>query len=42
MRCGGLTLDLSNYRVTVANESWCSTFKEYELLRFLAMNASNT
>lgn len=39
VRCGALTLDLSNYRVTVDNESLVMTFKEYELLRFLAMNA---
>ena len=39
VRCGALTLDLSNYRVTVDSESLVMTFKEYELLRFLAMNA---
>ena len=39
VRCGALTLDLSNYRVTIGNESVVLTFKEYELLRFLAMNA---
>lgn len=39
VRCGALTIDLSNYRVTVAGESLVLTFKEYELLRFLAMNA---
>lgn len=39
VRCGALTLDLSNYRVTVDNDSLVMTFKEYELLRFLAMNA---
>jgi len=39
VRCGALTLDLSNYRVTVGPESLVLTFKEYELLRFLAMNA---
>jgi DNA-binding response OmpR family regulator len=39
VRCGALTLDLSNYRVTVEGESLVMTFKEYELLRFLAMNA---
>jgi two-component system alkaline phosphatase synthesis response regulator PhoP len=39
VRCGALTLDLSNYRVTVDNEPLVMTFKEYELLRFLAMNA---
>ncbi len=39
VHCGVLTLDLSNYRVTVGGESLVMTFKEYELLRFLAMNA---
>ena len=39
VRCGTLTLDLSNYRVTVDDEPLVMTFKEYELLRFLAMNA---
>jgi len=39
VRCGSLTLDLSNYRVTVDGEPLVMTFKEYELLRFLAMNA---
>lgn len=39
VRCGALAIDLSNYRVTVGNESLVMTFKEYELLRFLAMNA---
>jgi two-component system alkaline phosphatase synthesis response regulator PhoP len=39
VRCGALTLDLSNYRVTVDEEPVVLTFKEYELLRFLAMNA---
>ncbi|MGI8926955.1 MAG: winged helix-turn-helix domain-containing protein [Tepidiformaceae bacterium] len=37
--CGSLTLDLSNYRVTVDGEPLVMTFKEYELLRFLAMNS---
>jgi two-component system, OmpR family, alkaline phosphatase synthesis response regulator PhoP len=39
VRCGALMLDLSNYRVTVDEEPLVMTFKEYELLRFLAMNA---
>jgi DNA-binding response OmpR family regulator len=39
VRCGALTIDLSNYRVTVDEEPLVLTFKEYELLRFLAMNA---
>lgn len=38
VHCGALTLDLSNYRITVGGESVVMTFKEYELLRFLAMN----
>jgi two-component system, OmpR family, alkaline phosphatase synthesis response regulator PhoP len=38
VHCGALTLDLSNYRITVGGESIVMTFKEYELLRFLAMN----
>jgi DNA-binding response OmpR family regulator len=37
--CGALHLDLANYRVTVDGEPVVMTFKEYELLRFLAMNA---
>lgn len=36
---GALQMDLSNYRVTVDDEPVVMTFKEYELLRFLAMNA---
>ncbi|MCC6381735.1 MAG: response regulator transcription factor [Dehalococcoidia bacterium] len=39
VHCGALMLDLSNYRVTVEGETLVLTFKEYELLRFLAMNA---
>ena len=39
VRCGALTIDLSNYRVTVDDDLLVLTFKEYELLRFLAMNA---
>jgi DNA-binding response OmpR family regulator len=39
VRCGALTIDLSNYRVTVDSDALVMTFKEYELLRFLAMNA---
>ncbi len=38
VHCGALTMDLSNYRVTVSGEPVVMTFKEYELLRFLAMN----
>jgi len=36
---GALLIDLSNYRVTVEDEPVVMTFKEYELLRFLAVNA---
>lgn len=39
VRCGDLTIDLSNYRVTVGAQPVVLTFKEYELLRFLAMNS---
>jgi DNA-binding response OmpR family regulator len=39
VRCGALTIDLANYRVLVDEEPLVLTFKEYELLRFLAMNA---
>lgn len=39
VRCGALTIDLANYRVLVDGEPLVLTFKEYELLRFLAMNA---
>jgi len=39
VRCGALAIDLSNYRVTVDEEPLVLTFKEYELLRFLAMNS---
>jgi DNA-binding response OmpR family regulator len=39
VRCGALEIDLTNYRVTVDGEPVVLTFKEYELLRFLAMNA---
>jgi DNA-binding response OmpR family regulator len=37
--CGALVIDLSNYRVTVEGEPVVLTYKEYELLRFLAMNS---
>lgn len=39
VHCGALAIDLSNYRVTIDDEPVVLTFKEYELLRFLAMNA---
>ncbi|MEX0782912.1 MAG: response regulator transcription factor [Dehalococcoidia bacterium] len=39
VRCGSLTIDLGNYRVAVDGLPLVMTFKEYELLRFLTMNA---
>lgn len=39
VRCGALSIDLANYRVSVAGEPVVLTYKEYELLRFLALNA---
>jgi DNA-binding response OmpR family regulator len=39
VHCGALTLDLANYKVSVDGEPLVLTFKEYELLRFLAMNS---
>ena len=39
VRCGALTIDLVNYRVSVSGEGVTLTFKEYDLLRYLAMNA---
>ncbi len=36
---GDLEIDLSNYRVTVAGDPVVLTFKEFELLRFMAMNS---
>lgn len=39
VRVGALAIDLANYRVTVDGEPVVLTFKEYELLRFLATNA---
>jgi len=38
LRCGDLTIDLANYMVFVADRQVNLTFKEYELLRFLATN----
>jgi two-component system alkaline phosphatase synthesis response regulator PhoP len=38
LRFGDLTIDLANYRVTVGGHNIQLTFKEYELLRFLATN----
>jgi DNA-binding response OmpR family regulator len=39
LRCGDLTIDLANYKVFVADRPVSLTYKEYELLRFLATNA---
>ena len=38
LRCGDLTIDLANYMVFVADRQVSLTYKEYELLRFLATN----
>lgn len=38
LRCGDLLMDLANYTVQVAGRPVELTFKEYELLRFLAGN----
>ncbi len=38
LRCGDLLMDLSNYTVHIAGRPVELTFKEYELLRFLATN----
>ena len=39
LRCGDLTIDLANYMVFVGGRQVSLTYKEYELLRFLATNA---
>jgi len=39
LRCGDLTIDMANYMVFVADRQVSLTYKEYELLRFLATNA---
>ena len=39
LRCGDLEMDLANYTVQVAGQPVDLTYKEYELLRFLAANA---
>jgi DNA-binding response OmpR family regulator len=39
LHCGDLTIDLANYMVFVADRQVSLTYKEYELLRFLATNA---
>ena len=38
LRFGDLAIDLANYRVSVGGQNIALTFKEYELLRFLATN----
>jgi two-component system alkaline phosphatase synthesis response regulator PhoP len=38
LRCGSLVIDLANYKVTLDGWPVELTFKEYELLRFLASN----
>ena len=41
LRCGDLALDTNRYEVYVAGHPIELTFKEYELLRFLATNQDN-
>jgi DNA-binding response OmpR family regulator len=38
LKCGALVMDLGNYTVQVSGRSVELTYKEYELLRFLATN----
>ncbi len=38
IRCGDLTIDQANYKVFIASRPVDLTYKEYELLRFLALN----
>jgi two-component system alkaline phosphatase synthesis response regulator PhoP len=38
IRAGDLTMDLANYRVSIAGRGVELTYKEYELLRFLMQN----
>jgi two-component system alkaline phosphatase synthesis response regulator PhoP len=38
LRCGGLEIDIERYKVTVQGDVVDLTYKEYELLRFLASN----
>jgi len=40
VRCGHLLIDLANYKVFVGERPVNLTYKEYELLRFLATNAN--
>ncbi len=39
LRCGDLEMDLANYTVHIRGQSVELTYKEYELLRFLATNS---
>ncbi len=39
LRCGDLEMDLANYTVHIAGQPVDLTYKEYELLRFLAANS---
>ncbi|OGO49632.1 MAG: hypothetical protein A2148_12205 [Chloroflexi bacterium RBG_16_68_14] len=38
LRCGDLTIDQASYKVYIGNRPVELTYKEYELLRFLALN----
>ena len=38
LKCGELAIDLANYKVFISGRPVSLTFKEYELLRFLATN----
>ncbi len=38
IHCGDLTIDQASYKVFLGNHSIDLTFKEYELLRFMALN----
>ncbi|MCH8161496.1 MAG: response regulator transcription factor, partial [Chloroflexi bacterium] len=38
VRCGDLTIDQASYKVFLGNRTIDLTFKEYELLRFMALN----
>lgn len=38
LKCGNLTMDLANYTVHIGGQPVDLTYKEYELLRFLATN----
>jgi DNA-binding response OmpR family regulator len=40
IRCGDLVIDLTRYEVSIGGKLIMLTFKEYELLKFLASNSS--